>query len=181
MKIVVAISGASGALYAKTLLETLKATDHKISLIATENALKIAREEIDLDYRELGFPSHNLKDFKAPGASGSNPCDQMVIIPCSMGTLGRIAHGTSDNLILRTADVCLKEHKKLILVPRETPLSLIHIENMRLLTLSGAVILPAVPSFYSRPTTIQDLVNTVVARVLDHMGIENRLSPRYKE
>ena len=181
MKIVVAISGASGALYAKTLLETLKATDHKVSLIVTENAVKIAREEIHLDYRELGFPSHNLKDFKAPGASGSNPCDQMVIIPCSMGTLGRIAHGISDNLLLRTADVCLKEHKKLILVPRETPLSLIHIENMRLLTLSGAVILPAVPSFYSRPTTIQDLVNTVVARVLDHMGIENRLSPRYKE
>ena len=180
MKIVVAITGASGALYAKTLLDALKETEHSISITASENGLKIGKDEIGVDYRELNLPFYTLQDWTAPFASGSNPCDAMIVLPCSMGTLGRIAHGTSEDLIQRTADVCLKERKTLIIVPRETPLSLIHIENMKLLTQAGAVILPAVPNFYSKPQTIQDLVNTVIARILDQIGIENDLSPRYK-
>ena len=179
MKLVVAITGGSGAIYARTLVDFLRKTTHQTALVVSENAQKIAQDEIGLDYRELGFPTYAPNDFTAPFASGSNPCDKLVIIPCSMGTLGRIAYGTSDDLVRRTADVCLKEKKTLILVPRETPFSLIHLKNMKTLTKAGAVILPAIPNFYSKPQTIQDLVNTVVARVLDHLEIENNLSPRY--
>src|SRR6478735_10820307 len=124
-----------------------------------------------------GVTTHSLKSMNAPFASGSNPPDAMVIIPCTMGTLGRIAHGFSEDVLLRAADVVLKEKKKLILVPRETPLSLVHIKNFELLVLAGATILPANPSFYAGPKTIQDLTDTVVARVLDHMGIANKLAP----
>src|SRR4051812_7198942 len=119
--------------------------------------------------------------MNAPFASGSNAPDAMVIIPCSMGTLGRIAHGYSEDVLLRAADVVLKEKKKLILVPRETPLSLVHIRNMELLLLAGATILPANPIFYTNPKTIQEVVDTVVARVLDHLGVANRLAPRWQE
>jgi 4-hydroxy-3-polyprenylbenzoate decarboxylase len=119
--------------------------------------------------------------MNAPFASGSNPADAMAVIPCSMGTLGRIAHGESSDVLLRTADVMLKEKKKLVLVPRETPLNLVQIRNMELLLLAGAVILPANPAFYSRPVTLADVADTVVARVLDHLGIENQLSPRWQE
>jgi flavin prenyltransferase len=118
--------------------------------------------------------------MNAPFASGSNAFDAMVVIPCTMGTLGRIAHGLSDDLLLRTADVMLKERKKLILVPRETPLNLVQIRNMELLLLAGAVLLPANPSFYSHPRTITDLADTVVGRVLDHLGIPNQLMPRWQ-
>jgi 4-hydroxy-3-polyprenylbenzoate decarboxylase len=127
-----------------------------------------------------GARSHNLKSMNAPFASGSNAADAMVVIPCTMGTMGRIAHGNSDDLLLRGADVTLKEKKKLILVPRETPLSLIHIKNMELLLLAGAIILPANPSFYAGPKTIQDLADTVVARVLDHIGVPHDLMTRWK-
>jgi 4-hydroxy-3-polyprenylbenzoate decarboxylase len=119
--------------------------------------------------------------MNAPFASGSNPFDAMIVIPCSMGTLGRIAHGLSDNLLLRAADVALKEKKQLILVPRETPLSLVHIKNFELLLLAGATIIPANPSFYSHPQTIEQVVDTVVARVLDHLGVPHRLAARWKE
>ena len=119
--------------------------------------------------------------MNAPFASGSNPCDAMAVIPCSMGTMGRIAHGYSEDVLLRTADVMLKEKRRLIIVPREAPLSLVHLKNMELLLLAGATILPANPSFYTLPRTIEELADTVVARVLDHMGVANSLSPRWQE
>ena len=128
-----------------------------------------------------GVKPHGLKSMNAPFASGSNPPDVMVVIPCTLGTLGRIAHGYSEDVLLRAADVVLKERKKLILVPRETPLSLVHVRNFELLLLAGAVILPANPSFYARPQNIGEVVDTVVARVLDHIGVPNRLVPRWAE
>lgn len=179
MKIVVGISGASGAIYAKRLLDFLKTTPHEVSLTASENALEIGREEVGIDYRECGFRFYSSRDFTAPFASGSAHYDQLAVVPCSMGMLGRIAHGYSDDLLARTADVFFKERRRVILVPRETPLSLIHIENMRLVTLAGAVILPAIPSFYSKPKTIEESVDTVIARILDHMGVENQLRQRW--
>jgi len=128
-----------------------------------------------------GALSHGLKSMNAPFASGSNPVDVMVVIPCTMGTMGRIAHGLSADVLLRAADVVLKERRKLILVPRETPLSLVHLKNMELLLLAGAVILPANPSFYTRPQTVEAVVDTVVARVLDHMGLRHGLGARWCE
>jgi len=119
--------------------------------------------------------------MNAPFASGSNPPDAMAVIPCTMGTLGRIAHGYSEDALLRAADVVLKERKKLILVPRETPLSLVHVKNFELLLQAGATILPANPSFYTRPQSIEQVVDTVVARVLDHLGISQKLVPRWQE
>jgi 4-hydroxy-3-polyprenylbenzoate decarboxylase len=128
-----------------------------------------------------GARTHGLRSMNAPFASGSNPPDAMVVIPCTMGTLGRIAHGYSEDVLLRAADVVLKEKKKLILVPRETPLSLVHVRNFELLLLAGATILPANPSFYHRPATIEAVVDTVVGRVLDHLGIPHSLVPRWQE
>jgi 4-hydroxy-3-polyprenylbenzoate decarboxylase len=180
MKIVVAITGASGALYAKELLKALQNSEHEISVVASDVAKMVWRDEIGEDLREIGHKLYGIKDFKAPFASGSALYDQMVVIPCSMGTLGRIAHGVADDLISRAADVFLKEKRKLILVPRETPFNLIHVENMRLVMLAGASVIPAIPSFYSKPKTVLEVVHTVVARVLDHMGISNELMPRYE-
>jgi 4-hydroxy-3-polyprenylbenzoate decarboxylase len=128
-----------------------------------------------------GVKPHGLKSMNLPFASGSNPPDAMVVIPCTMGTLGRIAHGYSEDVLLRAADVVLKEKKKLILVPREMPLSLVHVKNFELLLLAGATLIPANPSFYSGAQTITELVDTVVARVLDHIGIPNQLAPRWTE
>src|SRR5438445_9964329 len=124
---------------------------------------------------------HSLKSMNAPFASGSNPPDVMVVIPCTMGTLGRIAHGFSEDVLLRAADVVLKERKKLILVPRETPLSLVHVKNFELLILAGATVLPANPAFYTCPQTIEEVIDTVVARVLDHLGIAHSLVTRWGE
>ena len=128
-----------------------------------------------------GVIAHNLKSMNAPFASGSNAPDAMVIVPCTMGTLGRIAHGYSEDVLLRAADVVLKEKRKLILVPRETPLNLIHVKNFELLIQAGAIILPANPSFYTRPGTVEQVVDTVVARVLDHLGVAHGLVPRWGE
>jgi 4-hydroxy-3-polyprenylbenzoate decarboxylase len=125
--------------------------------------------------------THGLKSMNAPFASGSNAVDAMVVIPCSMGTLGRIAHGLSDDVLLRAADVTLKERRKLILVPRETPLSLVHVKNFELLLLAGAILIPANPSFYTRPQSIEQVVDTVVARVLDHLGLPQELVKRWQE
>ena len=134
-------------------------------------AQQVIAEELPGGLRlPAGVKSHGLKSMNAPFASGSNPPDAMVVIPCTMGTMGRIAHGYSEDVLLRAADVVLKERKKLILVPRETPLSLVHVKNMELLLLAGAVILPANPSFYSGAKTAVELADTVVARVLDHLG-----------
>lgn len=179
MKLVIGISGASGAIYAKTLLDFLKTTTHVVEITASENALEIGREECEIDYREYGFKCYGPRDFDAPFASGSAKYDSLAVVPCSMGLLGRIAHGYSDDLLARAADVFFKERRRVILVPRETPLSLIHIENMRLVTQAGAVVIPAIPSFYSKPKTIQEMVDTVIARVLDHMGVENDLRKRW--
>jgi 4-hydroxy-3-polyprenylbenzoate decarboxylase len=182
VKIVVAITGASGIIYAQRLLDNIDARRHEVHLLISNYAQAVIAQECPQGLKiPDGVQSHSIKSMNAPFASGSNAADAMAVIPCSMGTMGRIAHGYSEDVLLRTADVMLKEKKKLVLVPRETPLNLVHIRNMELLLLAGATILPANPAFYSHPATIQELADTVVARVLDHLGIENRLSPRWQE
>lgn len=177
-----AITGASGALYAQRLLDNLDSREHEIHVVQSHYARQVIGEELPGGLKlPEGAKSHSLKSMNAPFASGSNPADAMVVVPCTMGTMGRIAHGYSEDILLRAADVALKEKKKLILVPRETPLSLVHVRNMELLLLAGAMILPANPSFYSGAKTIADLADTVVARVLDHLGIKNQLAPRWAE
>jgi 4-hydroxy-3-polyprenylbenzoate decarboxylase len=180
VKILVAITGASGSPYAQRLLDNLDPRQHEIHVVLSNYANQVIREELPNGLKlPEGVPAHNLKSMNAPFASGSNPPDVMVVIPCSMGTMGRIAHGLSEDVLLRAADVVLKERKKLILVPRETPLSLVHVKNFELLLLAGATILPANPSFYSGAKTIEQLTDTVIARVLDHLGVANRLAPRW--
>jgi 4-hydroxy-3-polyprenylbenzoate decarboxylase len=181
MRIVVAITGASGALYAQRLLDALDPARHAVHVVLSRYAPAVLQEELPggLRLRE-GVVTHGLRSMNAPFASGSNAFDAMAVIPCSMGTLGRIAHGVSDDLLLRAADVMLKERRQLILVPRETPLSLVHVENFRLLLQAGATILPANPSFYSGPATVEAVVDTVVARVLDHLGVEHGLAARWR-
>ncbi|MBK9139165.1 MAG: UbiX family flavin prenyltransferase [Verrucomicrobia bacterium] len=182
MRIVVAITGATGILYAQRLLDNLDSQAHEIHLVLSRYAHQVIHEELPDGLRvPAGAVTHNLKSMNAPFASGSNAFDAMVVIPCTMGTMGRIAHGLSDDLLLRAADVMLKERKKLILVPRETPLSLVQVKNMELLLLAGATVLPANPSFYANPKTVVEVVDTVVARVLDHLGVANNLAPRWRE
>ena len=182
MKILVAITGASGAVYAQRLLDNLDPRSHEVHVVLSRYAQQVLREELPDGLRlAAGVRTHGLKSMNAPFASGSNPPDAMVVIPCSMGTLGRIAHGSSDDVLLRAADVVLKERKKLILVPRETPLNLVHVKNFELLLLAGALILPANPSFYTRPQTPGQIADTVVARVLDHLGLPHQLVPRWRE
>ena len=182
LKILVAITGASGALYAQRLLDNLDARTHEIHVVLSSYAQQVIAGELPGGLKlPAGARSHNVKSMNAPFASGSNPPDAMVIIPCTMGTMGRIAHGYSEDVLLRAADVVLKERKKLILVPRETPLSLVHVKNMELLLQTGATILPANPGFYSNPQTVQEVVDTVVARVLDHLGLPQTLVPRWSE
>ena len=182
MKLLVAITGASGALYAQRLLDNLDTRQHELHVVLSNYARQVIAEELPAGLRlPDGARSHALKSMNAPFASGSNPPDAMVVIPCTMGTLGRIAHVYSEDVLLRAADVVLKEKKKLILVPRETPLSLVHLKNMELLLQAGATILPANPSFYAGPRTIQEVVDTVVARVLDHLGLPHNLVPRWSE
>ncbi len=182
MRILVAITGASGALYAQRLLDNLDPRQHELHVVSSNYARQVIAEELPSGLRlPPGVKSHGLKSMNAPFASGSNPPDAMVVIPCTVGTLGRIAHGLSDDVLLRAADVTLKEKRKLILVPRETPLNLVHVRNFELLLLAGATILPANPSFYAGPKSIQELVDTVVARVLDHLGVPHKLVPRWAE
>ena len=182
VKILVAITGASGSLYAQRLLDNLDPRAHEIHVVLSNYANQVIREELPDGLRlPDGVQSHSLKSMNAPFASGSNPPDVMVVIPCSMGTLGRIAHGLSEDVLLRAADVVLKEKRKLILVPRETPLSLIHVKNFELLLLAGATLIPANPSYYTRPTTVEQVIDTVVARVLDHMGLPHKLVARWSE
>jgi len=182
LKILVAITGASGALYAQRLLDNLDPRQHEIHVVLSNYAQQVIAEELPGGLRlPEGVKPHGLKSMNAPFASGSNPPDAMVIIPCTMGTLGRIAHGYSEDVLLRAADVVLKEGRKLILVPRETPLSLIHVKNFELLLLAGATLIPANPSFYAGPKTVVEVADTVVARVLDHLGIKQSLVPRWSE
>ena len=182
LKILVAITGASGALYAQRLLDNLKPGEHEIHVVLSNYAQQVISEELPGGLRlPDGVKPHGLKSMNVPFASGSNPPDVMVVIPCTMGTMGRIAHGYSEDVLQRAADVVLKEKKKLILVPRETPLNLVHVKNMELLLLAGAILIPANPSFYSGAKTIVELVDTVVARVLDHIGLPNKIAPRWAE
>ena len=181
MRILVAITGASGVLYAQRLLDNLDPKEHELHVVMSSYAQVVISEELPGGLRlKPGVATHGLKSMNAPFASGSNAPDAMVVIPCSMGTLGRIAHGYSEDVLLRAADVVLKEKKQLILVPRETPLNLVHIKNFELLALAGATLLPANPTFYTHPKTVEDVVDTVVARVLDHLGVANRLIPRWR-
>ncbi len=176
MKIVVAITGASGSVYAKLLLDKLVKLQNQfieLGIVMSKNAEEIWETELGDDtYRNYPFRYFDKYDFAAPFASGSAKYDTMIVVPCSMGTLGRIAHGVSDDLVTRAADVILKERRKLILVARDTPYSLIHIKNMELVTLAGGIICPATPSFYSKPQTIEQLAETVVDRVLDLAGLD---------
>jgi len=169
-KIVVAVTGASGAVYAKVLFKKLleiKEQPDEVAVVFSTNAQEIWNVELNAPFEAVSpLKIYRKTDFYAPFASGSSTFDTLIVCPCSMGTLGRIAHGISDDLITRAADVILKERRTLILVPRETPYSLIHIENMRLVTLAGGIICPATPSFYSKPETIEQAVETVVDRVL---------------
>ena len=182
MRIVVAITGASGALYAQRLLDNLEPRHHEVHVILSAYAQVVLAEELPGGLRlPEGVHCHRLKSMNVPFVSGSNPFDAMVVIPCSMGTLGRIAHGLSENVLLRAADVMLKERRKLILVPRESPLNLVHVKNLELLLLAGATILPANPSFYTRPQSVEQVVDTVVARVLDHLGLPQHLVARWQE
>ncbi len=181
MKLLIAITGASGAIYAQRLLECVGAGEHDVHLVLSAYAQAVITQELPEGLKvPPGVTVHGLRSMNAPFASGSNPPDAMVVIPCSMGSLGRIAHGFSADVLLRAADVVLKEKRKLILVTRETPLNLVHIRNMELLFLAGATIMPANPSFYNRPQTVSELVDTVVARVLDHLGIPQRLMPPWQ-
>jgi 4-hydroxy-3-polyprenylbenzoate decarboxylase len=176
-KIVLAITGASGSIYAYKLLGRLheiQAPLEEIAVIFSDTGREIWMSEIGSEFHNEGAAKeYNNISYNAPFASGSSRYDTMIICPASMGTAGRIANGTSDDLIARTADVMLKERRKLIIVPRETPYSLIHINNMKTLTLAGAIICPATPSFYSNPKTIDDLVMTVVDRIIDLAGFDS--------
>jgi 4-hydroxy-3-polyprenylbenzoate decarboxylase len=175
-KIVIAVTGASGAIYAKVLLDKLvqlKDQYQELGILMSNNAKEIWQTELgDEAYKNYPFPHYDKYDFSAPFASGSAKYDTMIVAPCSMGTLGRIASGISDDLVTRAADVVLKERRKLILLIRETPYSLIHIKNMETVTLAGGIICPCTPSFYSQPKTFEELAATVVDRALDLAGFD---------
>lgn len=175
-KIVIAVTGASGSIYAKVLLTKLSALSNQIaelSVVLTENAKSVWQTELgDESYKNFDVKFYGQQDFNAPFASGSGQYGTMIIVPCSMGTLGRIAGGISNDLISRAADVILKERRKLICVARDTPYNLIHIRNMETITLAGGIICPATPSFYSLPKTIEEVAATVVDRVIDIAGLK---------
>ncbi len=175
-KIVVAITGASGSIYAKVLLDKLtllKDQLEEVGVVMSDNAKDVWKFELgDESYNDYSFKFYQKNDFMAPFASGSAKFETMIVAPCSMGTLARIAQGTSSDLTTRAADVILKERRKLILITRETPLSLIHINNMQAVTQAGGIVCPASPSFYSRPSTFEELAATVIDRVLDMAGFD---------
>ena len=183
MEIVVGISGASGVQYGIRLLQVLKEKGCVTHLMVTDSARKIMQIETDSlpqDVEKLASYVYSPEDFAAPVASGSHLFDAMAVIPCSMGTLSGIASGSSDTLVTRAADVCLKERRRLVLVPRETPLSLVQLRNMVAVAEAGAIILPACPAFYSRPESIEELMDVLVGRVLDLLGVENDLYRRWE-
>jgi 4-hydroxy-3-polyprenylbenzoate decarboxylase len=181
VKLVLAATGASGAIYLQRLLTQIDCSAHEVHLVFSSYAKQVIHEEIGELAVPAGVQQHGDKTMNVPFVSGSARFDAMVIVPCSMGTLGRIAAGTSETTILRAADVFLKERRRLILVPRETPWSLIHARNVVALLEAGAIILPASPGFYSRPQTIEQLADTVVARILDQLGLENPGAFRWAE
>ncbi|MBA3045211.1 MAG: UbiX family flavin prenyltransferase [Candidatus Thermoplasmatota archaeon] len=181
MNVIVGITGASGALYATRLVEEL--SDHtRVIMIASDTAKQIIVDETETNYdelEELAHESFSNHDMNAAICSGSREFDAMVILPCSMTTLAKISCGIADNVITRAASVALKERRKLIIVPRETPLTGIHLENMLKLSREGAIILPAMPGFYGRPETALELVDFIVGRIMDLLGLENEIGPRW--
>jgi len=181
MKLVIAATGASGTIYLQRLLDQIDCTAHEVHLVMSGHAKQVAAQETD----ELGIPAgvsrHPENDLNVPYVSGSARFDAMVIVPCSMSTLGRIATGSGENALLRTADVFLKERRKLIVVPRETPWSLIHARNVVTLLEDGAIVLTEIPSYYSRPQSVSDVADTVVWRILDQLGLPNPRAYRWKE
>ncbi len=175
-KILIAVTGASGAIYPKLLIDKLVSIQNQweeLSVVMSANAKEIWKTELgNEDYKNLPVRFYEKNDFNAPFASGSAKYNIMIVSPCSMGTLSRIATGISNDVITRAADVILKERRRLVLMLRETPYSLIHIKNMEAVTLAGGVICPATPSFYSRPATIEEVAATVVDRLIDLVGLD---------
>ena len=182
-KIVVGVTGASGAPYARRILTVLgekaRAGEIELACVLGSTARQVWEVECGGRPEDCGAPIWGSRDFRAPFASGSARWDAMAIVPCSMGTAARIAHGTSDSLLLRAADVMIKERRTLVLVPREMPLSSLHLSNLLELSRLGATVIPASPAFYGRAATVDDLLDTVVARVLDHLGVEHALGHRW--
>ena len=176
-KIIIAVTGASGAIYAKVLFDKLlllKNQIQEVGVLMSDNAKFVWKKELgNTHYEKLPFAFYKKMDFMAPFASGSANYETMIVCPCSMGTMGRIASGISNDLTTRAADVILKERRKLIIVARETPLNLIHINNMKTITESGGIICPATPSFYSNPTNFEELASTVIDRVLTLVGLQH--------
>jgi 4-hydroxy-3-polyprenylbenzoate decarboxylase len=179
MKLVIAATGASGTIYLQRLLEQIDCAAHEIHLIMSAHAEQVVAQELEDFKIPARVSRHSESDLNVPFVSGSACFDAMVIVPCSMATLGRIASGSSDSALLRAADVFLKERRKLILVPRETPWNLIHARNVVTLLEAGAIVLPAIPSFYSRPGSVTAVVDTVVWRILDQIGLPNPRAYRW--
>jgi len=181
MKLVIAATGASGTIYLQRLLEQIDTAAHEVHLVMSLHAKQVAAQELDDLRIPKNVAQHAENDLNVPFVSGSARFDAMVISPCSMATIGRIASGSSDSALLRAADVFLKERRKLVLVPRETPWNLIHARNVVTLLEAGAIVLPAIPSFYSRPTTLVDVVDTVVWRILDQIGLPSVRAYRWAD
>jgi 4-hydroxy-3-polyprenylbenzoate decarboxylase len=180
MKIVIAATGASGTIYLQRLLEQIDATANEVHLVMSGHAKQVAAQEAASFQVPNGVTKHPENDLNVPYVSGSSRFDAMVIVPCSMSTLGRLASGSGENAILRAADVFLKERRKLIVVPRETPWSLVHARNVVTLLEAGAVVLPAIPSFYHRPQSVNEVVDTVVWRIIDQLGLPNPRAYRWR-
>ncbi len=181
MRLVLAATGASGAIYLQRLLHYLDGTGHELHLVVSAYAKQVIHEELGEWKSPSGVIEHSDKSMNAPFASGSAKFDAMIVVPCSMGTLSRIAHGISEGLILRAADVFLKERRRLILVPRETPWNLIHAKNAVAVIEAGATLIPASPSFYSNPGNLIELADTVVWRILDQIGVDAPNACRWRE
>ena len=179
MKLVIAATGASGAIYLQRLLEQIDCSAHQVHLVMSAYARQVARQELSHFKIPAAVLQHAEDDMNVPFVSGSARFGAMVIVPCSMATLGRIASGSSDSVLLRAADVFLKERRKLIVVPRETPWNLIHARNVVALLEAGAIVLPAIPSFYSRPGSVSAVVDTVVWRILDQIGLPSPQAYRW--
>jgi 4-hydroxy-3-polyprenylbenzoate decarboxylase len=181
MKLVIAATGASGTIYLQRLLAQVDCAANEVHLVLSGHAKQVAAQEVDRLVIPPGVREHADNDLNVPFVSGSARFDAMVIVPCSMATLGRIASGCSDTALLRAADVFLKERRKLVLVPRETPWSLIHARNIVTLLEAGAIVLPAIPSFYCRPSSVEAVADTVVWRILDQIGLPNPSAYRWRD
>jgi flavin prenyltransferase len=181
MKLVIAATGASGTIYLQRLLAQIDCAANEVHLVLSAHAKQVALQEVERINVPPGVREHSERDLNVPFVSGSSRFDAMVIVPCSMATVGRIASGSSDTALLRAADVFLKERRKLILVPRETPWSLIHARNVVTLLEAGAIVLPAIPSFYSRPSSVDAVADTVVSRILDQLGLPNPAAFRWQD